>query len=61
MAPHIAIWSQGLSWYKARLKQDADGDVAEQFWSEVVSPPTAGGNLTEQPKRALKVLLPPCI
>ena len=25
---------QGLDWYKARLKQDSDGDVADEFLEE---------------------------
>ena len=47
--------SQGLGWYKAKLKQDADGDVAEQFWSEVQGQTTAGGKPKGQPKRPLEV------
>lgn len=29
---------QGLKWYSERLRVDDDGDVAEEFLSEVVSP-----------------------
>lgn len=25
---------QGLEWYKKGLKQDSDGDVADEFWEE---------------------------
>lgn len=35
--------AQGLQWYKSRMQQDADGDVAHQFLSEQASP--------QEPKR----------
>lgn len=46
---------QGLSWYRARLQQDADGDVAEQFLSESTSQPTAGGKPIGQPEHSVEV------
>lgn len=46
---------QGLSWYRARLQQDADGDVAEQFLSEATSQLTAGGKPVGQPEHSLEV------
>lgn len=29
--------TQGLEWYKSRLKQDQDGDIADQFLEEVTA------------------------
>ena len=29
------IMLQGLNWYKQRLKEDRDGDVAEEFLTEI--------------------------
>lgn len=34
--------AQGLQWYKSRMQQDADGDVADQFLSEPRASASAG-------------------
>ncbi|KAK9840346.1 hypothetical protein WJX74_007928 [Apatococcus lobatus] len=45
--------TQGLEWYKSRLKQDQDGDIADQFLEEVSAAATqaaAGPSLCLQEK-----------
>jgi len=34
--------AQGLQWYKSRMQQDADGDIADQFLSEPRASAAAG-------------------
>lgn len=34
---------QGLDWYKARLKQDSDGDIADEFLEESAMRPQRAG------------------
>jgi len=36
--------SQGLDWYKANLKQDRDGDVADEFLLERTDQETKGAH-----------------
>lgn len=43
--------TQGLDWYKAKLKQDRDGDVADEFLLERSDKSTKG------PDKGLKVQL----
>lgn len=48
--------TQGLEWYKSRLKQDQDGDIADQFLEEVTAaaaPAATGPSLSLQDKVGL--------
>ena len=42
--------TQGLDWYKAKLKQDRDGDVADEFLLE------RSDKSTQQPDKGLQVM-----
>lgn len=43
--------AQGLDWYKAKLKQDKDGDVADEFLLEKSDKSTKGPDKGLQVKR----------
>ena len=40
----LKLPSQGLDWYKANLKQDRDGDVADEFLLERTDQDTKGAH-----------------
>ena len=46
---------QGLGWFRARLRQDADGDVADQFLSERTFQPTADGKPADKGRCTVEV------
>lgn len=54
--------TQGLEWYKSRLKQDQDGDIADQFLEEVTAaaaPTATGPSLSLQDKRQSELVQAP--
>lgn len=56
--PEVGGGIQGLSWYKSRMQQDADGDVAHQFLSEQ-QPAQAAPAEPKRPRTGRERPLPP--
>lgn len=55
--------TQGLEWYKSRLKQDQDGDIADQFLEEITAaaaPTATGPSLSLQDKVGLRARVASC-
>jgi hypothetical protein len=55
---------QGFQWYAEKLKMDEDGDVAQEFLSEVITPSAASDNHNLEvkiPVKQIRLKGPLCI
>lgn len=51
---YISLWDQGLRWYAKRLRIDEDGDVADEFFDELL-PEVSSDRDNQRPLPSFKV------